>query len=76
MKTTVSTNGQIVLPIELRMQDRIRAGEQFEVERLKAGEYLLKKLRPQGRPGLLNWLFACPDKGWFRALPSEATDQF
>ena len=30
--TTVSTKGQIVLPATLRRQDRIQAGQRFEVE--------------------------------------------
>jgi AbrB family looped-hinge helix DNA binding protein len=31
MKTTVSSKGQIVLPAELRQQDHIEAGQEFEV---------------------------------------------
>ena len=34
MKTTVSTKGQIVLPTEIRRQDGIEPGEEFEVERI------------------------------------------
>ena len=34
MKTSVSTKGQIVLPAELRKQDRIEPGQEFEVERV------------------------------------------
>jgi AbrB family looped-hinge helix DNA binding protein len=74
MKTKISSKGQIVLPVELREQDAIRAGEQFEVERIQAGQYLLKKVRSARSTGVLEWLQSCPEKGWFRAIPSESTD--
>jgi AbrB family looped-hinge helix DNA binding protein len=74
MKTTVSTKGQIVLPAELREQDRIRPGQQFSIERREEGEYVLKKLAGHENVGLVDWLLACPDKDWFRQLPSESTD--
>ena len=32
MKTTVSSKGQIVLPAEIRKQDGIEAGQEFEVD--------------------------------------------
>src|SRR6058998_688662 len=41
MRTTVSTKGQIVLPAELRQQDQIEAGQEFEIERIDRGEYRL-----------------------------------
>ena len=74
MKTTVSSKGQIVLPAELRDRDRIRPGQQFLVERLDAGEYLLKKLAVAEKSCLVNWLLDCPVKEWFQPLPSESTD--
>ena len=75
MKTTVSSKGQIVLPAEIRQQDRIRAGQEFEVQRLTAGQYLLKKITKQKkRGGLFAWLSACPEKEWFQPMPSESTD--
>lgn len=76
MKTKVSSKGQIVLPAELRRQDRIRAGQQFEIERLTAGQYLLRKVSKQKkRGGLFEWLLACPEKDWFQPMPSESTDE-
>lgn len=74
MTTKVSSKGQIVLPVELREQDRIQPGQQFSIERREAGEYLLKKMPVSERPGLTDWLLACPEKGWFRPLKSESTD--
>lgn len=73
MKTTISSKGQIVLPAELREQDAIRPGEQFEVERIQAGHYVLKKLPARGSPGLVEWLRACPEQDWFRPIESEST---
>jgi AbrB family looped-hinge helix DNA binding protein len=74
MKTTVSSKGQVVLPAELRDQDRIHPGQQFSIERLEAGEYLLRKLAVPENAGLTDWLLACPEKGWFQPLASESTD--
>ena len=71
----VSSKGQIVLPAELRRQDRIRPGEQFDVERLDCGQYLLKKLSAPGQAGILDWLLACQERDWFCSLPSELTDE-
>lgn len=78
MKTTVGDNGQITLPATLRRKDHIRAGQQFEIQRLKAGEYLLKQ-KPESSPSANNqnfvdWLLACPEKGWFQPMESESTD--
>jgi AbrB family looped-hinge helix DNA binding protein len=74
MKTTLSSKGQVVLPAELREQDRIRPGQQFSIERVEAGQYLLKKTTSTGQPGLTAWLLACPEKDWFQPLESESTD--
>jgi AbrB family looped-hinge helix DNA binding protein len=74
MKTTLSSKGQIVLPAEIREEDRIRPGQQFSIERLEPGEYLLKKLAVPEASGLVDWLLACPEKGWFQPIPSESTD--
>ena len=51
MKTRVSSKGQIVLPAELRQQDRIAAGQEFEIERLDCGDYRLKPSSPALRSG-------------------------
>jgi AbrB family looped-hinge helix DNA binding protein len=64
MKTTVSSKGQIVLPAEIRRQDCIEAGQEFEVERLDRGEYRLKRKERLRNDGLVKLLLACPVKGW------------
>jgi AbrB family looped-hinge helix DNA binding protein len=63
MKISVSSKGQIVLPVELREQDHIVPGQQFEIERLQAGEYVLRRTISPGRPGLVRWLRDCPESG-------------
>lgn len=75
MKTHVSSKGQIVLPVELRREDRILPGQCFEIQRLQAGEYLLRRTAQPGARGLLAWLRSCPEQGWYQPLPSESTDQ-
>jgi bifunctional DNA-binding transcriptional regulator/antitoxin component of YhaV-PrlF toxin-antitoxin module len=70
---TVSTRGRITLPAELRRLDAIEAGQRFEMERIGPGHYLLVR-QPADRRGLVDWLAACPEKGFFIALGSESTD--
>ena len=74
MKTTVSSKGQIVLPAELRQQDRIEAGQEFDVERIDRGEYRLVRRAAPANSGVVDWLLACPGKGFFVAIDSESTD--
>lgn len=72
--TTVSSKGQIVLPAELRRLDRIEPGQEFDVERIDRGEYRLVLRSPRSKPGIVDWLLACPAKGYFVPIDSESTD--
>ena len=74
MKTTMSSKGQIVLPAEIRQQDRIEAGQEFDIERLDRGEYRLKRCSVPPNEGVVDWLLACPEKGFFVLVESESTD--
>lgn len=74
MKTTISSKGQIVLPAALREQDQIEPGEEFTVERIDRGEYRLVRQTPVPNEGLVDWLLACPEKGFFVPIDSESTD--
>ena len=74
MKTTVSSKGQIVLPAEIREQDRIEPGQEFEVERIDRGEYRLRRRSPPPNEGVVDWLLACPEKDYFVPVDSESTD--
>jgi AbrB family looped-hinge helix DNA binding protein len=71
--TCISSKGQIVLPAELRRQDGIEAGQEFEIERVNPGEYRLLRRAPPINEGVLAWLRACPDPDWFRPVESEST---
>jgi hypothetical protein len=73
MKTTVSSKGQIVLPSEFRRMDGIETGQEFTVERIAPGEYRLVR-RTVVNDGLVDWLLACPGKGFFTPITGESTD--
>jgi AbrB family looped-hinge helix DNA binding protein len=75
MKTRVSSKGQIVLPAELRRKDRIEQGQQFEVERIRTGEYRLVRVAEAAGQGVVDWLLDCPEKGYFVPIQSESTDE-
>jgi len=64
-----------VLPAELRREDRIKAGQQFEVERVRRGEYLLVRRPTKRNEGLVDLLLQCPEKGFFVPVESESTDE-
>ncbi len=75
MRTTVSTKGQIILPAEIRRADDIRSGQEFEIERLDRGEYLLKRRTEPRNRGPIKLLLSCPVKNWFQPLDrTETTD--
>lgn len=74
MTTTVSTKGQIVLPAEIRLQDDIEPGQEFEIQRLDRGDYRLVRRKPKANEGLVDLLLACPEKGFFTPIESESTD--
>jgi AbrB family looped-hinge helix DNA binding protein len=73
VETVISSKGQVVLPAILRERDRLMAGQRFDIERVEAGQYLLKRRPLPDNDGLVDWLLACPEKDWFVPLPSEST---
>ena len=62
MKTTISTKGQIVLPVEFRELDDIHPGDQFDIERTNPGEYRLRRQLQRPNQGLVDLLLSCPVK--------------
>ena len=74
MRATISSKGQIVLPAEFRKMDHVRAGQEFEVERLEDGSYHLQRRTPTPNEGVVDWLLTCPEKGYFVPIESESTD--
>ncbi len=65
MKAVISSKGQIALPAEIRQRDRIEAGQEFDIERLGRGEYLLRLRSATPNEGVVDWLLTCPAKGFF-----------
>lgn len=74
MKTTISTKGQLILPADIRRQDHIEPGQEFNVERIERGEYRIVRVAPPVNEGLVDWLLACPEKDFFVAIESGSTD--
>jgi len=74
MRTTVSSKGQIVLPADLRKMDRVKPGQEFDVERLDRGDYRLVRRATPPNEGAIDWLLACPYKDFFVPIDSESTD--
>jgi AbrB family looped-hinge helix DNA binding protein len=74
MRTRVSSKGQVVLPAEVRRLDDVKAGQEFEIERLDRGDYRLVGRSSVPNAGVVDWLLACPEKGFFVPVESESTD--
>jgi AbrB family looped-hinge helix DNA binding protein len=74
VKIAISTKGQIVIPVGIREKDGIEPGQEFELERIDRGEYRLTRLSLRANEGVVDWLLACPQKGFFTAIESESTD--
>jgi hypothetical protein len=49
-------------------------GQQFQLERLEEGQYLLKRQPLEDNAGVVDWLLSCPSSDWFQPLPSESTE--
>ena len=73
MTTTVSPEGQIVLPAEFRRRDRVEPGQEFDVERLDRGDDRLVRRAAPPNEGVIDWLLTCPQKGFFVPIDSEST---
>ena len=70
----MSSKGQIFLPAELRHLDHIKPGQEFDVERVDRGDYRLVRRAAPLNEGAIDWLLACPHKGFFAPIESESTD--
>jgi bifunctional DNA-binding transcriptional regulator/antitoxin component of YhaV-PrlF toxin-antitoxin module len=74
MKTRISSKGEITLPSQVRRRDGVEAGQEFEVKRLDCGDYRLVRRASRPNEGVVDWLLACPDKGFFVPIESGSTD--
>jgi hypothetical protein len=54
--------------------DRIERGQEFDIERLQRGDYRLVRLEVPRNEGVVDWLLACPQKGFLVSIDSESTD--
>lgn len=63
-----------MLPAELRQQDRIEAGQEFEIERIDRGEYRLVRRAASPNECVVEWLLACPEKDFFVPIDSESRE--
>ena len=70
VRARVLSRGRIMLPAELRLQDGVATGQRFEVERIARGKYFLVRRSSERKAGVVDWLLACPEKGFF--VPFEA----
>ena len=61
------------MPAEIREQDGIEAGQEFEVERIDRGEYRLTRKARRRNEGLMSLLRTCPVKDWFKPLERTET---
>ena len=63
-----------MLPAEVRRLDKVEAGQEFEIERLRRGDYRLVRRSSVPNAGVVDWLLACPEKGFFVPVESDSTD--
>ena len=75
MRTTVSTKGQIILPAEIRREDDIKPGQEFEIKRIARGEYFLRRTTKLRNKGLVKLLLSCPVKDWFQPIDRAETTE-
>jgi bifunctional DNA-binding transcriptional regulator/antitoxin component of YhaV-PrlF toxin-antitoxin module len=73
MLTTVSAKGHLALPAKLRREDSIKPGHRFDIERIGRGEYRLLRQESPANKGLIDWLLACPVKGYFVPIGKRDT---
>ena len=66
MRTRISLKGQIVLPAEVRRQDQVEAGQEFEVERLDRGDYRLVRRASRPNVGVVDLAARLPREGVLR----------
>jgi len=62
-----------VLPAELRREDDVRPGDQFEVERIEDGVFVLRRVTVRPNQGLVELLRSCPVSDWFVPIDRGAT---
>ena len=51
------------------------AEQEFEIERVDRGDYRLVRRSTVPNQGAVDWLLACPEKGFFVPIESASTDE-
>jgi hypothetical protein len=74
VKTTVSTKGQIVLPADFAKGMASSRGRRSRSSGLTVANNRLTERKARPNEGVVDWLLACPEKGFFVPLESESTD--
>jgi AbrB family looped-hinge helix DNA binding protein len=74
MMTVLSQKGQIVLPVPVRQQLHLKAGDDFEVVVEDEDTIILRRVSSPANHGLVDHLLACPHKGWFQPFDSISYD--
>ena len=71
MTTTVTSKGAVVLPRKVLRQQKVRAGDHFEViaDADDPGVILLRRVPNGTRTNWADVLLACPENGWFKPMP-------
>ena len=74
MRTTVSTKGQIILPAEIRREDDIKSGQEFEIE--PTFGFSIPKFCHGVPPQVLNPRNAWPDKAAYDKAAEDLRNRF
>ena len=72
MTTVLSQKGQIVLPVPVRQQLHLSAGDDFEVSVEDEDTITLRRISQPANHGLVDLLLACPSP--FKVPPREKDD--
>lgn len=70
MTTVLSQKGQIVLPVPIRQQLHLEAGDDFEVAIEDEDTITLRRISHPANRGLVDLLLACPSE--FEIPPRES----
>ena len=59
MTTTLSSQGQIVIPASIRERHNFRVGDELLIDE-REDEIILKKTRRKRKKSLVQWMLDCP----------------
>jgi hypothetical protein len=74
MKATMSSKDKIVPPTTVCAKDHLKSEEELPIERVEDDQCQLVRRLGLPNEGLIDWLLACPEKGFFMPIESESTD--